>query len=137
MRCQGRLGNSDLDFEARTPIILPKQHTLTELIIVHCHDKVLHSGVRATLAELRAKYWVPKGRQVVLKAVSNCVKMIGKPYGAPETDTLQESRVRESPPFSKVGVDFAGSLFVKGQNRAGMEKVYIALFSCCVTGAIH
>ena len=140
LRCRGRLGNSDLDFEARTPIILPKQHRLTELIIVHCHDKVLHSGVRATLAELRAKYWVPKGRQVVKKAVSNCVtcrKMIGKPYGAPETAALPEFRVRESPPFSKVGVDFAGPLFVKGQNGAGMEKVYIALFSCCVTRAIH
>ena len=96
--CRGRLGNSDLDFEARTPIILPKQHRLTELIIVHCHDKVLHSGVRATLAELRAKYWVPKGRQVVKRAVSNCVtcgKMIGKPYGAPETAALPEFRLSE------------------------------------------
>ena len=49
---------------------------------------------------------------------------------------LPDFRVREVPPFSKVGVDFAGPLFVKGVSGE-MEKVYIALFSCCVTRAIH
>jgi hypothetical protein len=29
LRCKGRLGNADLDFEAREPIILPKDHRLT------------------------------------------------------------------------------------------------------------
>lgn len=34
------------------------------------------------------------------------------------------------------GVDFAGSLYVK--DRPGIvEKAYIALFTCCVTRAIH
>ncbi|CAB3999831.1 E3 ubiquitin- ligase DZIP3, partial [Paramuricea clavata] len=41
----------------------------------------------------------------------------------------------ESPPFDKVGVDFAGPLYVK-QGKS-MRKVYIALFSCCVTRALH
>ena len=41
-----------------------------------------------------------------------------------------------APPFSKTGVDFAGSLFVKGKGKQ-MRKVYIALFTCCVTRAVH
>ena len=40
-----------------------------------------------------------------------------------------------SPPFSKVGVDFAGPLFAK--EGSDMVKVYIALFTCCVTRAVH
>ena len=50
--------------------------------------------------------------------------------------SLPEFRVRESFPFSKVGVDFAGPLYVKDKTKE-MNKVYIALFICCVTRAVH
>ena len=43
--------------------------------------------------------------------------------------------MRESPPFAKVGVDFAGPLYARGGGE--MVKVYIALFTCCVTRAVH
>ena len=139
MRCEGRLVNSDLNLDARRPFILPRRHHLTKLIIRENHEGVYHSGVRATLAQLRSKYWVPKGRQEVKRVLSECVtcrKLKGKSYSSPPTAALPEFRVREAPPFSRVGVDFAGPLYVKSKT-GGMEKVYIALFSCCVTRAIH
>ena len=43
--------------------------------------------------------------------------------------------MRESPPFAKVGVDFAGPLYAREGGE--MVKVYIALFTCCVTRAVH
>ena len=139
MRCSGRQVNSDLQFDARRPVVLPRDHRFTRLVIEDCHRRVHHSGVRATLAEVRSRYWVPKGRQVVEKVLGGCVtckRQTGRPYSAPPASALPEFRVREAPPFSKVGVDFAGPLYVKG--RAGhMEKVYVALFSCCVTRAVH
>ena len=73
LKCKGRLSNSDLEEAAREPIILPKEHWLTELIISACHKRVHHCGLRATLAELRGKYWVPRGRQIVKKVIGNCV----------------------------------------------------------------
>ena len=39
-------------------------------------------------------------------------------------------------PTTMVGVVFAGPLYVKGK-KGEMEKVYIALFSCCLTRALH
>ena len=139
MRCSGRLVNSDLEFDARRPVVLPRDHRFTRLVIEDCHRRVHHSGVRATLAEVRSRYWVPKGRQVVEKVLGGCVtckRQTGRPYSAPPASALPEFRVREAPPFSKVGVDFAGPLYVKG--RAGhMVKVYVALFSCCVIRAVH
>lgn len=139
LRCVGRLVNSDLEVDARRPVILPRDHAYTTMVIRDCHDRVLHSGVRATLAEMRSKYWVPKGRQCVKKVLSKCVickKQEGKAYSAPQTAALPDFRVREVPAFSKVGVDFAGPLYVKAPT-GGMRKAYIALFSCCVTRAIH
>lgn len=95
--------------------------------------------MRGTLAELRARFWVAKGRQYVKKLIRNCFicrKLEGKPYNLPPTAMLPDFRVTEAPPFSKAGVDFAGPLYVKGSNGE-MTKCYIALFTCCVTRAVH
>ena len=141
LRCQGRLKNSDLEFDNRYPIILPKDHRLTELIVRKCHEEVHHSGVRATLCRLRTKYSVVRGRQMVKRIVGKCVtckRLEGKSYGRASQADLPEFRVRQAAPFSQVGIDFAGPIFVK-QDQGGncSSKVYIALFSCCVTRAIH
>ena len=73
LRCLGRLKNSDLDEYARRPFILPKEHGLTNLVIKDCHTRVHHSGLRASLAELRSRYWVPRARQIVKKLINKCV----------------------------------------------------------------
>ena len=49
---------------------------------------------------------------------------------------LPRFRVRETEPFAKTGVDFAGPLYVKNAAN-GTDKIYIALFSCCVSRALH
>ena len=137
--CKGRLENADLSLESKHPVFLPKEHRLTELIVRDCHERVFHSLVRATLAELRARFWVTKARQFVKKILHSCLlcrKLEGKPYCPPPTGQLPEYRVKKSDPFANVGIDFAGPLYVKVKKGA-MKKVYICLFSCCVTRALH
>ncbi|KAK3733047.1 hypothetical protein QZH41_008874, partial [Actinostola sp. cb2023] len=70
LRCYGRMENAELDIDTREPIILSKNHKLTELIVQDCHVRVKHCGVRSTLAELRSKYWVPKGRQLIKRILA-------------------------------------------------------------------
>lgn len=135
LRCSGRLQNSDLEQEAQYPIIIPRDHQFTRLVIEECHRRVKHSGVRSTLGEVRSRFWVPKGRQVVKKILRECVtckREQGKPFGNPPVAALPDFRVGEATPFSKVGVDFAGPLFAKSQTGE-MSKAYIALFTCGVT----
>ena len=64
-----------------------------------------------------------------------CKKHDGRPFTAPDPASLPEFRVRQSPPFSKVGVDFAGPLYIEEGKET--KKVYIALWTCCVTRAVH
>ena len=138
LRCKGRLSNSDLGFEGRQPILLPRKHRLTTLIIEDCHRKTYHSGLRATLAELRSRYWVPRGRQTVKKVIRDCLvckRVQGKSFAAQPVADLPEFRVKQDEPFSKVGIDFAGPLFV--EERGEMSKCYITVFSCCITRGIH
>ena len=115
MRCKGRLEYFELQPDAKEPIILPKGHHLTTVQIRECHARVLHSGVRNTLAELRSRFWVPKGRQAVKQVLNRCVlckKMGGKSFRVPPAARLADFRVNTAPSFSKTGVDFTGPLFV-------------------------
>ena len=138
LRCQGRLQHSELEREGRKPLILPKEHPFTTLVIKSCHERVLHSGLRATLAEVRSRFWIPKGRQAVKSILGKCLKCKrheGKAFSSPQPASLPEFRVRRAVPFSKVGVDFAGPLFIKEGKET--RKVYITLWTCCVTRAVH
>ena len=38
-------------------------------------------------------------------------------------------------PFEVTGIDFTGTLYVRG--KEGESKVYIYLFTCAVSGAVH
>ena len=138
--CRGRLEISDLDVESQQPIILIRDHKLTKLLIEECHRKIHHGGVRATLGELRSRFWVPERRQVVKRVLRECLtckRKQGKPFREPPTAALPDFRVKEAPPFSKVlGVDFAGPLFVKS-HTGEMVKCYVVLFTCCVTRVVH
>ena len=60
---------------------------------------------------------------------------VGGYYIYPTTASLPEFRVNLATPFSRVGVDFAGPMYVKGRAKQ-LKKVYVCLFSCCVTRAL-
>ena len=69
LRCKGRLGNSSLPETAKFPAWLPCDHHITRLIIRDCHHRVMHNGVRETLTELRSRFRLTKGRQVIRKQI--------------------------------------------------------------------
>ena len=72
-RCKGRLEKADLPYSTRHPALLPKHHLLTDLIIRESHERVMHNGVKETLAETRSKYWIIHGRQSVRQVLLKCV----------------------------------------------------------------
>lgn len=72
----------------------------------------------------------------VLKECVTCMKAQGKPFKYPPVATLPDFRVKQSTPFSKVGIYFAGLLFVKSKTGE-MVNSYLPLFTCCVTRAVH
>ena len=73
-------------------------------------------------------------RQVLHKCVI-CRRHEGRPFPNPPPPPLPSFRVKMAPPFSFVGVDFAGPLFTKSEHSS--QKTWICLFTCCVTRAVH
>ena len=100
----------------------------------------MHGGVKETLTEIRAKYWFVRGRQFVRKIIYTCVtcrRIEGPHYQAVPVPPLPEFRVQEAPPFAYCGVDFAGPLYVKVDDSREHSKVWICLYTCSVTRAVH
>ena len=89
------------------------------------------------MTALRQKYWLPSTRQVLKSLLCKCVRcrqVAGKPYSQPDPPTLPSVRVKDARPFEITGVNFTGALHVK---KIGNNKVYICLFTCRVTRAVH
>ena len=141
LRCRGRLDNSPLPYESKFPVLLPSDHHFTKLIILRCHYEVLHNGVGETLTQLRSRFWVVKGRQVVKRILSSCTvckKMEGPSYGTPLAPPLPEFRLSNDFAFTRVGVDYAGPLYVKDIYTGDeMHKSFVALYTCASSRAIH
>ena len=137
IRCGGRIHNAPLSESAKFPILLPSKDPFTSLLIWHTHKAQYHAGVNMTLTTLRQMYWVPCARQRIRALLRKCVtcrKLAGQPYTAPDPPPLVKARVQQSMPFEVTGIDFTGTLFVRGEQES---KVYICLFTCAVTRAVH
>ena len=139
-RCSGRLQNADLPFTTKHPILLPRKHPYTSLLVDDAHRRVNHNGVKETLTEVRQRYWIVKGWSLVRPAIHRCVtckKHEGSPFSGPPPPPLPEFRIKEDPAFTYTGVDFAGPLFFRDASSGSSRKVWICLFTCLVTRAVY
>ena len=139
-RCGGRLANAAIPYTTKHPILLSRDHPLTILITRRAHERVFHDGVKETLTELRTQYWIIKGRSFVRKILHRCTvcrKFEGKPCQAPPPPPLPAFRVKEEPPFTHTGVDYAGPLYIKSSKSGSSGKVWLCLYTCCVVRAVH
>lgn len=74
IRLDSRINNAlCLSFETKNPIILPKGHRLTKLLIELYHRKYGHRSNETVVNEIGQKYHISHLRTVVRKIARNCV----------------------------------------------------------------
>ncbi|XP_049274098.1 uncharacterized protein LOC125759411 [Rhipicephalus sanguineus] len=101
LRVQGRLQWSDLTFDEKHPIVLPRESHLSELLVLHAHHVTMHGGVASTLTHLRTKFWIVRGRQMVKYVIKKCIicrKFNSRPM-TQETAPLPADRITKTRPF--------------------------------------
>ena len=141
LRSKGRIDkNMELKYHVVNPVVMSKHHHLTKLVIYYAHCKTMHMGLQSVLNFLRMHgMWVLKARQAVLSVIKDCV--VCKRYNArsikyPSPPSLPASRVNLSVPFAHTGVDYTGHIWLRGRGDEKI-KVYILIFTCFNTRAIH
>jgi len=134
----GRLGNCDLPVSSKHPIILPKKHPGTRLIIRHYHLFLSHASSSRTLSDLVQKYWIVHARRAVNSVLSECssCKIRSVKPAPPFMAPLPSTRVTpDDPPFAITGVDYFGPFEVVIFRRK--VKRYGVIFTCLNTRAVH
>nr|XP_022906253.1 uncharacterized protein LOC111418055 [Onthophagus taurus] len=115
LRITGRLQFSNLDYDEKHPIILPKFSTITTLIIDYYHKTTLHGGVQLTLASIRRRFWIIGGRVSVKSLIHRCMICARQRVVTSQQlmGQLPSPRVNQSRPFLHTGVDYAGPFFLR------------------------
>lgn len=138
LRVGGRLERADIPFEAKHPVLLPKDSFVSKLVLQDVHKSVGHMGKNAVLSVLRQQYWIPGAASLIKSMVSKCVtcrryqgsvhqqKMASLP-----TDRLKP----DEPPFTKVGMDFFGPFEIK-RGRSTVKR-HGVVFTCLTIRAVH
>ena len=109
IRCGGRMANVNMNDDAKFPVLLPKGHPFTDLVIKDIHQKVFHSGAKATLTRLRLNFWIPQGLTAVkkvLKACLPCRRTQGGTFAPPKMAQLPRERAQQAPAFKFTGLDY-------------------------------
>ncbi len=141
IRVGGRLGKAALSEGQKHPIILHRSDRLAKLICTYIHISNLHVGPTALLALMSLRYHVI-GFKHLTKGVSRACVRCRKVYAKTSTQLMGQlppNRVTPTTPFHHTGADFAGPIMVKrGYTRAHiLEKVYLCVFVCMATKAVH
>ena len=141
LKVGGRLRHSDLSDKSKHPMILPKSHHFTVLLLRHIHELTLHGSAQLMLTVLKQEYWVVAARDSVRRFVRACPRCsrFNQENLAQFMADLPRDRIVPSHPFSIVGIDYGGPLQAKSRRGRGVrrERVYVALFVCFATKAIH
>lgn len=138
----GRLANSELDFDSRHQILLPRLDHIVELLVSHYHVTNFHTGPTLLVSLLRQKYWILSARRIARHITFKCnICFRAKPRPIfPIMADLPRFRVESAPKaFSHTGCDYAGPFLVTSVRARGQRarKAYICLFTCLTTRALH
>ncbi|XP_053953165.1 uncharacterized protein LOC128859969 [Anastrepha ludens] len=139
LRVKGRIDFLEgVAVDVKRPVKLPKNHTVTRLIIDFYHRKFHHHHNEIIVNEMRQRYCVGYLRSMVKECSKRC-QMCRNRKAKPQPTQMGSLPVeRLSPftkPFTKPGVDYFGPIDVAVGRRR--EKRWGVLFTCLTSRAVH
>lgn len=139
LRMRSRIGACQfVSHDTKQPIILPRTHHITTLVIMHYHYKYHHCNHETVINELRQKFHIPRIRVAFTKARKGCQRCKNE-NAAPQPPFMADLPAARlaafTRPFTYVGVDYFGPLEVVVGRRT--EKRWGMLITCLTVRAIH
>ena len=138
LRVRGRVDKALVTYGTKHPALLSWKQRISYLVTSHTHMHG-HSGVAATTAKVRKKYWIIRGNKLskgVKKTCVVCRKL------AHQTEQLLMSSLPSlrlaphTPAFHYTACDYFGAFTIK-ISRNKTAKHYGVIFTCLNTRAVH
>ncbi|XP_055622807.1 uncharacterized protein LOC129766310 [Toxorhynchites rutilus septentrionalis] len=125
-------------YDSKFPIILPRNHKITELLLDFYHRKYGHANDETIVNEVRQKFHVSRLRVEVRLIRKRCMwcRVYKTTTIAPKMGPLPAVRLEPYVrAFTYVGVDIFGPYLVKVGRS--VVKRWVCLFTCLTIRAIH
>ncbi|XP_062701742.1 uncharacterized protein LOC134285262 [Aedes albopictus] len=139
LRMAGRTAACEyLSPDTINPIILPRDHRVTHLVVRSYHDKFHHQNHESVINEVRQKFCISRLRRVYAKIRSQCqrCKLRDARPRPPAMADLPPCRLAAFVrPFIHTGVDYFGPMEVCIGRR--VEKRWGVLLTCLTIRAVH
>lgn len=141
MRVAGRIGNANLPYNQKYPMILPCKCHLTTLIIRNEHLSLLHSGLKLTHAGLIQRYYIVGAVREIKKVIHRCTACFRfrAQRASQLMGSLPSSRVNQDRIFKKIGIDYCGPFKLKqsSMRRSIVTKGYVLVIVCFTSKLLH
>ncbi|XP_053692620.1 uncharacterized protein LOC128741069 [Sabethes cyaneus] len=139
LRMHGRTGMCKfLTPDTANPIILPRDHPITLLIVESYHQKFHHQNHESVINEVRQRYCISRLRRVYTKVRSDCqrCKLREARPRPPAMANLPVCRLAAFVrPFTHTGIDYFGPMEVAIGRR--VEKRWGVLLTCLTIRAVY
>ena len=96
--CTGRLENSPLPYESKSPYLINRHHKLAELIGTDIHIKRKHISIKQTLTEAGRRFWICSELGFIRNILSKCAlcrRFEGPCYSYPTTPPSSKHRLEK------------------------------------------
>lgn len=132
------LNAAALPFDAKYPIVLPREHLITRRLLENYHYLFHHGNTQTVLNEFRQKFLVKRVRSLVNRIVRHCqhcaVKRAKPVYPQMGNHPIDRLAFKQKA-FHCTGVDYFGPMMTTVGRRR--QKRWGVLFTCLTTRAIH
>ena len=139
IRVEGGLKRSNLDYNAKHPILLTAKHPVVQFLLEKAHRENLHEGTEYVRNMLHQESWIIELRNALRKIKSRFIKCRyrnASPIHPPMAELPRERLDEHMFPFTQHnGVDDFGPFEVKFLRRT--LKRWCCLFTCLTMRAVH
>ena len=104
---------------------------------VHKED---HTGITRTVAKSRRKFWIVRARRLAEKVKNSCYRcrITDKQLAEQKMAPLPKCRTKIAPAFFQISMDLLGPVTIRDAvKKRCFKKVWIVIFNCTVTRAMH
>ena len=141
LRVGGREQNSGAPYSSQHPIILHGKHPVSKLLIQSEHLRPLHAGPKLLTSSISRRFHIVGHRKIIRSITRGCVTC-RRSSARPRPQMMGQlpiERVTPDSVFNRVGVDYAGPVYIKYGfvRKPTVIKAYVCIFVSLSVKAVH